>query len=80
MSTTNYLELEFDLDTEVSIRLRYAVALAEAIFEDHLDNPALGHCLQNLLLEIQTLDSRRRNDWTLALDASQGLQEEVAKP
>ena len=42
MSTTNFLPLEFDDDTEISLRLRYAVALAETIFEDRIANTALG--------------------------------------
>lgn len=66
---TNSLPLEFDDDTEISLRLRYAVALAETIFEDRIDNPALGYCLQSILLEIKLLDSRRRSGETQETDA-----------
>ncbi|MBP6260876.1 MAG: hypothetical protein KA204_04115 [Chromatiaceae bacterium] len=55
----NSLPLEFDDDTEIIIRLREAVALAETLFEDRIANPALGYCLQRILLEIHLLYSRR---------------------
>ena len=72
--TTNSLPLEFDDDTEIRMRLRYACALAEAIFEDHLDNPALGDCLQSILLEIKILDFRRTSAVNQALPAMEGDQ------